>query len=83
MEKKNKSDKTKKIFRPQELSCKKCGKKFIFSIDDQEMYFIRHWKSPKYCPECRQIFRKQKELKEQELVLKRKRKELRIMQSFY
>ena len=37
-----------------ELTCKDCGKTFVFTEGEQEFYAQRNFSNPVRCPECRQ-----------------------------
>jgi DNA-directed RNA polymerase subunit RPC12/RpoP len=35
------------------LECVACGRKFVWSHDEQRFYAAQHWDPPKHCPDCR------------------------------
>jgi DNA-directed RNA polymerase subunit RPC12/RpoP len=35
------------------LECVRCGRKFIWSYDEQRFYAEQHLDRPKHCPDCR------------------------------
>lgn len=39
----------------QELKCTNCGNKFVWSVEEQELYKKRGLNPPEYCPICRGI----------------------------
>lgn len=41
------------------LTCRDCGKKFTFTVGEQEFYTSRGWENaPSRCPECRSAKRR-------------------------
>lgn len=38
-----------------DIKCIDCGKFFVFAIGEQEFYKGKGYKTPKRCPECREI----------------------------
>ena len=41
-----------------EITCKDCGKAFVFTVEEQEFYKKRHLTEPKRCKECAKARRK-------------------------
>ena len=37
------------------LTCRSCGKDFLFTVAEQEFYRLKEFKLPCHCKECRQI----------------------------
>lgn len=38
-----------------EIKCQQCGNKFVWSVEEQELYRLRGISKPDYCPICRGI----------------------------
>lgn len=43
-----------------ELICKDCGRRFLFSKDDQNRYTLKKWEPPVRCPLCRKESKKRR-----------------------
>ena len=41
-----------------EITCKDCGKTFVFTVEEQQFYKDRHLSEPKRCKECAKARRK-------------------------
>ncbi len=49
------------IYYTQELSCKMCGKAFVFRNYERELFEQRGYANPKHCPLCRKATQEQRE----------------------